>query len=121
MDDGHALSSSQIYEFLSNVMYEKRSKFDPFWNAFLVGGMEKGEPFVPLPYSPSFPHSPHSPHSGSCRTSICSAQPIPHLPSLRDTVTTLPSPFSDEHSRSWVLMVTSTSRRPTRGRLSRTR
>ena len=47
LDDGHALSSSQIYEFLSNVMYEKRSKFDPFWNAFLVGGMEKGEPFVP--------------------------------------------------------------------------
>lgn len=44
LDDGHALTSSQIYEYLSNVMYSKRSKMDPFWNAFIVGGVEKGEP-----------------------------------------------------------------------------
>lgn len=46
MDDGHVLSTSQIYEYLSNVMYDKRTSFDPFWNAFLVGGVEKGEPYV---------------------------------------------------------------------------
>ncbi|KAK4705433.1 20S proteasome subunit beta 7, partial [Phenoliferia sp. Uapishka_3] len=46
MDDGHTLSSSQIYEYLSNVMYSKRSKSDPFWNAFLVAGLENGEPFL---------------------------------------------------------------------------
>ncbi|ORY85311.1 20S proteasome subunit [Leucosporidium creatinivorum] len=46
-DDGHALNPSQIYEYLSNVMYQKRSKFDPFWNAFLVGGLDHdGEPFL---------------------------------------------------------------------------
>lgn len=44
-DDGHSLAPDQIYEYLSNVMYQKRSKFDPFWNAFLVGGLDKdGEP-----------------------------------------------------------------------------
>ncbi|KAL8286325.1 hypothetical protein RQP46_004813 [Phenoliferia psychrophenolica] len=46
LDDGHSLSSSQIYEYLSNVMYSKRSKHDPYWNAFLVGGLENGEPFL---------------------------------------------------------------------------
>lgn len=46
MDDGHQLSSAQIYEFLSNVMYDKRTKQDPFWNAFLVAGIEHGEPSV---------------------------------------------------------------------------
>lgn len=46
MDDGHQLSSAQIYEFLSNVMYDKRTKQDPFWNAFLVAGIEHGEPFL---------------------------------------------------------------------------
>lgn len=47
LDDGHTLSSSQIYEYLSNVMYSKRSKHDPYWNAFLVAGLENGEPCVP--------------------------------------------------------------------------
>lgn len=56
LDDGHALSSSQIYEYLSNVMYQKRSKFDPFWNAFLVGGVEKGEPCVDHSFLPFQPH-----------------------------------------------------------------
>jgi len=46
LDDGHTLSSSQIYEMLSNVMYNKRSKHDPYWNAFLVAGIEGDTPYV---------------------------------------------------------------------------
>ncbi|SCV68868.1 BQ2448_989 [Microbotryum intermedium] len=47
LDDGHVLSSSQIYEYLSNVMYSKRNKQDPFWNAFIVAGLEPGNvPFL---------------------------------------------------------------------------
>ncbi|KAM0755837.1 20S proteasome subunit [Meredithblackwellia eburnea MCA 4105] len=46
LDDGHTLTSSQIYEYLSNVMYHRRSKTDPLWNAFLVGGIEDGVPFL---------------------------------------------------------------------------
>lgn len=44
LDDGHTLSSSQIYEMLSNVMYNRRSKHDPYWNAFLVAGIEGDAP-----------------------------------------------------------------------------
>ncbi|KDE08222.1 20S proteasome subunit beta 7 [Microbotryum lychnidis-dioicae p1A1 Lamole] len=47
LDDGHVLTSSQIYEYLSNVMYSKRNKQDPFWNAFIVAGLEHGNvPFL---------------------------------------------------------------------------
>ncbi|GAA6006434.1 hypothetical protein JCM10207_004934 [Rhodosporidiobolus poonsookiae] len=46
LDDGHELTTSQVFEYLSNVMYSKRSKFDPFWNAILVAGVENGTPFL---------------------------------------------------------------------------
>jgi len=58
LEDGHELSTSQIYEYLSNVMYARRSKFDPYWNALLVAGLDKGEPCVHLslfPLSPCLP------------------------------------------------------------------
>ncbi|GAA5888388.1 hypothetical protein JCM3774_002847, partial [Rhodotorula dairenensis] len=45
-EDGHELSTSQIFEYLSNVMYARRNKFDPYWNALLVAGVENGEPWV---------------------------------------------------------------------------
>jgi len=44
--DSHALTTSQIYEYLGRVMYNRRSKMDPYWNALLVGGLEDGEPFL---------------------------------------------------------------------------
>lgn len=40
------MSTSQIFEYLSNVMYARRNKFDPYWNALLVAGVENGEPCV---------------------------------------------------------------------------
>ncbi|GAA5969322.1 hypothetical protein JCM11641_007551 [Rhodosporidiobolus odoratus] len=46
LDDGHELATNQVFEYLSNVMYQKRSKFDPFWNAVLVAGVEDGTPFL---------------------------------------------------------------------------
>lgn len=49
LDDGHELATSQVFEYLSNVMYSKRSKFDPFWNAVLVAGVEDGVPYVSFP------------------------------------------------------------------------
>lgn len=45
-NDGHLLSTPQIYEYLGRVMYNKRSKFDPFWNALLVGGWDNDRPFL---------------------------------------------------------------------------
>ncbi|EJD38155.1 proteasome endopeptidase complex, beta subunit [Auricularia subglabra TFB-10046 SS5] len=45
-DDGHALGPGEIYEYLSQVMYARRSKFDPFWNSLLVGGYQNGRSFL---------------------------------------------------------------------------
>jgi 20S proteasome subunit beta 7 len=41
--DGHDLGPKEIHEYLSQVMYARRSKMDPLWNAFLVGGMKNGQ------------------------------------------------------------------------------
>ncbi|GAA6061047.1 hypothetical protein JCM10212_004621 [Sporobolomyces blumeae] len=48
LDDGHELSTNQVFEYLGNVMYARRSKMDPLWNAMLVAGWDsdKDEPFL---------------------------------------------------------------------------
>ncbi|GAA5849070.1 hypothetical protein JCM3766R1_002289 [Sporobolomyces carnicolor] len=48
LDDGHELSTNQVFEYLSNVMYAKRSKMDPLWNTCLVAGWDttKDSPFL---------------------------------------------------------------------------
>ncbi|KAI8455435.1 20S proteasome subunit beta 7 [Phakopsora pachyrhizi] len=47
-DDGHNLTTPQIFEYLARVMYNRRSKGNPLWNSFVVGGVDKesGEPFL---------------------------------------------------------------------------
>jgi len=41
LSDSHPpLSPANVYDYLSNVMYARRSKFDPLWNALLVGGFD---------------------------------------------------------------------------------
>ncbi|CAO1636083.1 unnamed protein product [Sympodiomycopsis kandeliae] len=52
-DDGHDLSPPQIYAWLSRLMYERRSKVDPLWNSFVLGGVSppteshpQGKPFL---------------------------------------------------------------------------
>jgi len=44
--DGHTLGPAEIHEYLSRVMYHRRSKFNPLWNAILVGGVENGKKFL---------------------------------------------------------------------------
>lgn len=39
-DDGHTLGPAQIYEYLSTLMYHRRSQLNPLWNAFVVGGVD---------------------------------------------------------------------------------
>jgi len=46
VDDGHVLNPKQVYEYMSNLMYSRRSKFDPLWNAYVVGGVVKNEKFL---------------------------------------------------------------------------
>jgi len=44
--DGHTLGPSEIYEYLSQVMYARRSKMNPLWNSLLVGGWKEGKSFL---------------------------------------------------------------------------
>ncbi len=39
--DGHALSPTQLYAYLSRMMYQRRSKVDPLWNSYVVGGVDQ--------------------------------------------------------------------------------
>lgn len=46
-DDGHAMQASHVHEYLSRIMYERRSKSDPLWNSIIVGGVDgKGKTFL---------------------------------------------------------------------------
>ncbi|KAK3810880.1 MAG: nucleophile aminohydrolase [Benniella sp.] len=45
-DDGHTLATGNIYEYLWRVMYNRRSKMNPLWNTFVVGGVDGGKSFL---------------------------------------------------------------------------
>jgi 20S proteasome alpha/beta subunit len=42
-EDGHSLGPTEIYEYLSQLMYARRSKMNPLWNALVLAGRKKGE------------------------------------------------------------------------------
>ncbi|KAJ2162106.1 Proteasome subunit beta type-7 [Coemansia sp. RSA 552] len=43
MDDGQKLGTKSVYKCLSNIMYSRRSNFNPLWNAYVVGGVDDGQ------------------------------------------------------------------------------
>lgn len=45
-DDGHTLSPRAVHSFITRVLYNKRSKFDPWWNTVVVGGYHGGQAFL---------------------------------------------------------------------------
>lgn len=44
--DQRGLSAQALWNYLRAVMYQKRSKFNPFWNDLVVAGYEKEAPFL---------------------------------------------------------------------------
>lgn len=42
--DGNSLKASNVFQYLSNVFYNRRNKMNPLWNAVIVGGVENGKP-----------------------------------------------------------------------------
>lgn len=40
LDDGFKLKPKSLHCWLTRIMYNRRSKFDPFWNNFVVGGLQ---------------------------------------------------------------------------------
>jgi len=47
--DSHTLGPAEIHEYLSQVMYSRRSKMDPLWNSIIVGGFKDGKRQVTQP------------------------------------------------------------------------
>lgn len=45
-DDNIELKPKQLYNWLTRVLYNKRSRFDPLWIDIVIGGMQDGEPFL---------------------------------------------------------------------------
>lgn len=46
-DGGHKLRAPHVHEYLSRLMYQRRSKMNPLWNAIIVGGFnDDGTPFL---------------------------------------------------------------------------
>lgn len=46
--DDHELGPAEIHEYLSRVLYARRSKMNPLWNSLLVGGVRDGKRLVSL-------------------------------------------------------------------------
>jgi len=44
--DNHNLGPAEIHEYLSQVMYARRTKMNPLWNSLLVGGFKDGKRFL---------------------------------------------------------------------------
>ncbi|KAF8645395.1 hypothetical protein AX16_007897 [Volvariella volvacea WC 439] len=44
--DGHSLGPAEIHEYLSQVMYARRSRINPLWNSLIVGGVKDGKKFL---------------------------------------------------------------------------
>lgn len=45
--DKSRLNAANLHRYLSKVLYQRRSKFDPLWNHLLVAGLnDDGEPFL---------------------------------------------------------------------------
>jgi len=44
--DAHELGPAEVHEYLSRLLYARRSKMNPLWNAILVGGVKDGKKFL---------------------------------------------------------------------------
>ncbi|KAJ1954162.1 Proteasome subunit beta type-7 [Linderina pennispora] len=46
MDDDQTLGTKSVYKYISNIMYNRRTKVDPLWNSYVVAGLDHGEKFL---------------------------------------------------------------------------
>jgi len=44
--DGHCHSPAALHSLITRVMYNRRNKFDPLWNAIVVAGFKDGKSFL---------------------------------------------------------------------------
>ena len=82
--DGHTLGPAEIHEYLSQVMYARRTKINPLWNSLVVGGFKDGKRCVAL-VDVRFSVANNAAHLDSWRTLTCSARRIRRLRLQLDT------------------------------------
>lgn len=46
MDDGSSLSPSGLHQWLTRIMYQRRSKMDPLWNSVVIAGFRDGKAYL---------------------------------------------------------------------------
>lgn len=46
LNDGLNLKPASLHCWLTRVLYNRRCRFDPFWNIFIVGGLQDNKPFL---------------------------------------------------------------------------
>jgi len=42
-DDGANITAPEMHSFLGRVMYNRRTKMNPYWSSLLVAGVVKGK------------------------------------------------------------------------------
>jgi len=45
-DDGNSFGPKEVHSYLTRVMYNRRNKFDPLWNALVLGGVKNGQKYL---------------------------------------------------------------------------
>lgn len=45
-DDGAAMSASMMHQWLTRIMYQRRSKMNPLWNSIVIMGYRNGESYL---------------------------------------------------------------------------
>eukprot|EP01130_Rhizamoeba_saxonica_P004122 TRINITY_DN1699_c0_g1_i1.p1 TRINITY_DN1699_c0_g1~~TRINITY_DN1699_c0_g1_i1.p1 ORF type:complete len:228 (-),score=65.25 TRINITY_DN1699_c0_g1_i1:58-741(-) len=45
-DDGSKLNAREYWSYLTRVLYQRRSKVDPYWNQLIIAGLVDGKPFL---------------------------------------------------------------------------
>ncbi|XP_076926626.1 proteasome subunit beta type-4-like [Bidens hawaiensis] len=45
-DDGNSLGPKEVHNYLTRVLYNRRNKFDPFWNSLVLGGVKNGQKYL---------------------------------------------------------------------------
>jgi 20S proteasome subunit beta 7 len=43
-DDNFQMKPNSLLTYLTRILYNRRSKFDPLWNNFIVAGVQDGKP-----------------------------------------------------------------------------
>lgn len=46
LDDGHSLGPKNVYEYMSRIMYARRTKVNPLWNSLVIAGVKDSESFL---------------------------------------------------------------------------